>query len=99
MSAVGPYAAEVFVQLEQKVPTHWNAMTRGILHLKKSFSDDIINRACKRALRFNALGYQHIKKICESGLYLQDEVPETTISYTEDYGHDLSIYDNLTPYN
>jgi len=61
MSAVGPYAAEVFVQLEEKVPTHWHTMTRGILKLKKKYSDDIINRSCKRALRFNALGYQHIK--------------------------------------
>jgi len=98
MSALGPYAAEVFLQLEEKIPAYWHTMTRGILNLKKSYSDDIINRSCKRALRFNAIGYQHIKKICESGLYRQDELPESTISYTEGYGHDLSIYDNLKHY-
>lgn len=96
MAAIGPYASQMFVLLEKNVPTHWHAMTRGILHLKKSFDDDIINRACKRAIRFNALSYQHIKRICQSGLYRQDESPEAQVTYTEGYGHDLRVYDNLT---
>lgn len=96
MAAIGPYASELFVLLEKNVPTHWHAMTRGILHLKKSFDDDIINRACKRAIRFNALSYQHIKRICQSGLYRQDESLEAQVTYTEGYGHDLWVYDNLT---
>lgn len=96
MAAIGPYASQMFVLLEKTVPTHWHAMTRGILHLKKSFDDDIINRACKRAIRFNALSYQHIKRICQSGLYRQDESLEVPVTYTEGYGHDLWVYDNLT---
>jgi len=36
MSAVGPYAAEIFTQLEEKVPTYWHAMTKGILNLKRA---------------------------------------------------------------
>lgn len=97
MAAVGPYASQMFLLLEQKVPTHWHSMTRGILHLKKSFDDEIIDRACKRAIRFNALSYQHIKRICQTGLYRQDETQEPVITYTESYGHDLRVYDNLTP--
>lgn len=97
MATVGPYASELFILLEKKVPKYWYSMTRGILHLQKTFDDDIINRACKRAIRFNAISYQHIKRICETGLYKQDESQEVTITYTEGYGHDLSVYDNLTP--
>lgn len=54
MSAIGPYAIEVFMQLQEKIPTHWHAMTKGILNLKKTYSTQIINSACKRALQFNA---------------------------------------------
>ncbi len=85
--------------MKQKVPTYWGAMIRGILKLKTSYSQEVINLACKRALRFNALGYQQIKKVCESGLYRQDESPENNVSFTEGYGHDLSIYDQITRNN
>lgn len=99
MTAVGPYAAEVFLQMEQKFPAYWGAMTRGILKLKTSYTEEVINLSCKRALRFKALGYQQIKKICESGLYRQDESPENNINFTEGYGHDLSMYDQITRNN
>ena len=65
MAAVDPYASQMCLLLEQMVPSHWYSMPRGILQLKKSFEDDIIDRTCKRAIRFNALSYQHIKRICE----------------------------------
>lgn len=100
MLAIGPDTLEVFIQLEKTRPMYWHTMTKGILNLQKSYSKQIINSACKRALRFNAIGYQHIKRICESGLYLQDELPlpESNFDQSGGFGHDLSVYDNLTHY-
>ncbi len=96
MAAIGPYASQMFLLLEKSVPTHWHVMTRGILNLKKSFEQEVIDKACKRAIRFNAISYQQIKRICQSGLYRQDEAQQAQVNYTESYGHDLRVYDNLT---
>lgn len=46
MAAISPYAAQVFSQLEQKVPAYWGAMTRGILKLKTNYLEEVINPAC-----------------------------------------------------
>lgn len=96
MATIGPDAVMMFELLQQKVPTYWHAMTKGILHLKTKYSDDVINRSCKRAIRFEALSYQHVKRICQSGLYRQQEEPENRVSYTQEYGHDLTTYDQLS---
>lgn len=67
-------------------------MTRGIPSLKKSYSEEVINLSCKRALRFNALGYQNIKKNLNRDCTVRMKVLGTKINFTEGYGHDISLY-------
>jgi hypothetical protein len=95
MASIGPEALNMFLLLQEKLPTYWHSMTRGILHLKTKYSDDIINMACKRAIRFRAISYQHVKRICENGLYHQEEDNHPVINYTQEYGHDLKAYDQI----
>lgn len=96
MAAIGPYAACMFRELVANVPTHWNAMTRGILSLRKKFNDQAIEDSCKRALQYKALSYQQVKKICQRGMYRQLEVNDPVIPFSQEYGHELSMYDKIT---
>lgn len=67
MEAVGPYVAEYFFHLLEKYPKNWNRPTQGILSLIKDHPKEVIDRACQRALHYEASGYQVIKNICENG--------------------------------
>ncbi|WP_223225171.1 Mu transposase domain-containing protein, partial [Sphingobacterium cavernae] len=69
MTGVGSCAEAFFDGLVQEVPSHWRKMTQGILSLKKRFTNEQLDIACARALYFHAFSYQHIKGICEKGLF------------------------------
>lgn len=96
MAEIGPFAARFFECLVETVPTHWGAMTRGILNLKKQFTNPEIDLSCKRALYFKAFSYQQVKRICENKLYLQSLEDPGPLIYSHEYEHELSLYDRLT---
>lgn len=99
MAEIGPNAAQFCQELMTKVPSHWIAMTRGILSLRKKFNAQVIDDSCERALRYKALSYQQVKKICETGLYQQKEHTVKPLVYSQEYGHELSMYDRITHIN
>jgi len=78
------------------VPTHWSPMTRGILKLKKRFTDVQIDLSCKRALHYRAFSYQQVKRICENELYKQNYEEMSPMVYSSEYEHELGLYDRLT---
>jgi hypothetical protein len=47
----------------------------GILSLKKKYSEQRLEQACKRAVVFTAISYQHIKSILEKELDQLEEYP------------------------
>lgn len=96
MAAIGPHAVRMFAALLEQVPTHWTPMTRGILSLRKRFSDEAIDASCRRALHYGAVGYQQVKRICEGGLYRQREDTLPRPDYSQEYGHELGMYDRIT---
>lgn len=96
MTAIGPHVARMFLVLLEQVPTHWTPMTRGILGLRKRFGNEVIDAACRRALHYGAYSYQQVKKICENGLYHQQEDSFPPLRYSQEYGHDLDMYDRIT---
>ena len=48
---------------------YWFKTVQGILSLEKSYTKEIVELACKRALAIQVYGYQTIKNICKNGSY------------------------------
>jgi hypothetical protein len=69
MAEVGPYAEQVFFLVREHNPRDWARTIQGILSLLKSFPEEIVELACKRALAFGIYQYQIIKNICANGSY------------------------------
>jgi len=40
-----------------------------VLKLKEKYGNQVIEKACMRAVAFNSIKYQTVKNICEKGLY------------------------------
>ena len=70
MAAVGAFAEQLFFCLLTYKRTCWQRPVQGILALVESYSADIVNRSCQRALVYGAYDYQTIKRICQNGLYV-----------------------------
>lgn len=70
MAKIGVYAEQLFFKLKDERKTAWSRPVQGILSLSKTFSPEVVNKACQRALAFDALSYRSIKNICRNGTYL-----------------------------
>ena len=69
MAQIGEYAEQIFFYIKESHPNNWTRVVAGILSLRKTYSKEVINLSCKRALAFDACQYQVIKNICLNGLY------------------------------
>ena len=69
MAEVGPYAEQLFFAVMENQPQDWGRTVQGVLSLVKSYSKEVVELACKRALAYEALTYQIIKNICFNGSY------------------------------
>ncbi len=69
MAEVGPYAEQLFFAILEKHPYDWGRTIQGVLSLVKSYSKEIVNLSCKRAVAYGALNYQTIKNTCHNGSY------------------------------
>lgn len=69
MLEIGEYAHQLFAVLVKEQPNYWHNTVKGILSLRKRFTNDIINSSCYRALSYGAIQYKQLKSICESGCY------------------------------
>lgn len=72
----------------------------GVLALRKSHDDSVIDQACRRALYYNSITYGTVKKICERGLVSlpvddKEGISENKADGTE-IARDLSHYDQMT---
>ncbi|WP_223225059.1 hypothetical protein, partial [Sphingobacterium cavernae] len=59
-------------------------------------TNEQLDIACARALYFHAFSYQHIKGICEKGLFELPKENGATLRFSDEFQHELSFYDNLT---
>jgi len=69
MEQIGENTKSLFAMIVQENPNSWYRIVRGILNLRKIYTDQVIELACKRALYFEITQYNKIKSICESGCY------------------------------
>jgi hypothetical protein len=70
MAKVGSYAEQLFFVIVQGHPKDWNRTIQGILSLQKTYPDEVIEAACRRALSFGVMKYSVIKNICHNGSYM-----------------------------
>jgi len=70
MQEIGEYGNKMlsFVR-EQKKSNDWPRTIKGILHLKKSYGNEIVDKACKRALHYGIGSYSKIKEIIKNNCY------------------------------
>lgn len=70
MKAIGDYAEQLFFLILKNRPHDWTRPVQGILSLPKSYSKDIVDLACKRAVAYDIHTYQTVKNICKNRSYL-----------------------------
>jgi transposase len=66
---IGPYSLELFNQVVVRKPKHWIRTVKGILSLTNVYSNDVIEKSCRRALAYELAEYQAVKKICKNSAY------------------------------
>ena len=74
---VGPAAAALVEEImkRRQHPEQGFRSCLGLLHLRKGFPDDRIERACARAMRHRACSYKSVLAILKHNLDRQDELP------------------------
>lgn len=69
MLSIGNYANDFFYAVVNEYPHSWNRTISGIIDLTKTYTAEIINLSCRRALFYGALQYSTVKNICKEGCY------------------------------
>jgi len=69
MAHLGTYAEQLFFLVIKEHPRDWGRTVQGILSLGKTYPDEVIEAACKRALSFGVTRYSVIRNICHNGSY------------------------------
>lgn len=70
MAKVGAFAEQLFFCLLQHKKACWRRPVQGVLSLVKTYSADVVNLSCQRALAYGAYEYQIIKRICQNACYV-----------------------------
>ncbi len=70
MSHIGTYTEQLFFLVIKEHPRDWSRAVQGILSLQKTYPEEVIEAACRRALSFGVTRYSVIKNICHNGSYL-----------------------------
>ena len=66
LKQMGKYCELMLAYLQKEHKRNWYRAANGILSLRKIYSDEMIDQACKRALCFGISSYSKIKKILDS---------------------------------
>ena len=66
MRKIGDNSYAFYLEIKDKHKRDWYRAVKGIINLRKTYSDEIIDLACKRALHFGIYSYSRIKKILEN---------------------------------
>ena len=69
MSKMGINCGLMFVALRKQHPRDWYRAVRGIVKLRDDYCDELIDKACLRALCYGAISYSKIKSILQNNCY------------------------------
>ena len=70
MQEIGEYGGKMlsFIR-EQRKNKDWPRTIKGILYLRKLYGNEIVNKACMRALHYGIGNYGKIKEIIKNNCY------------------------------
>ena len=66
---MGIHCSAMLEYIKQEHKRDWHRAAKGIVKLRKIYSDEIIDKACLRALYYGISSYSKIKKILENHCY------------------------------
>lgn len=66
MQKIGDNCQLFLELLQQERSKDWHRAARGIVALRRSYSDELIDRACKRALHYGIVSYSKIKNMLQN---------------------------------
>ena len=66
MQKIGNNCSLLLESLQQSHSKDWQRCARGIISLRKVYSDELIDKACHRALHYSISSYSKIKNILNS---------------------------------
>ena len=96
LASIGTRAIAMLYLLKTEHKRDWSKAARGIISLKKIYSDEEIDKACERALHYGITSYSKIKNILESNsqnLPLPDKSEHKEyIEYRVDIPEDIPKY-------
>lgn len=69
MKKIGENGILLLSEIKKSHEKQWHRPIKGIVSLRKLYSDDVIDAACRRALHFGAHSYLVVKKIIENNGY------------------------------
>lgn len=69
MTKMGTNCAAMLVYIKQEHKRDWHRAVKGIISLRKIYSDEVIDKACLRGIHYGISSYNKIKKILESNCY------------------------------
>jgi len=85
-------------QIKIEKPFQWHRIMSGIFHLQHTYSKEIVEKACNRALQYNTISFLSVKNICKNNLY--DKSTESlSVNISKGYAHNLKKYDLFTNLN
>lgn len=91
--SIGSNVYEFYNKLRESKPHHYHRMIAGIFDLAKKYGNNVVDLSCKRANEFNSISYLSVKKICENGLYIDENISPDESVKCGGYCHDLKEYD------
>ena len=69
MIKIGGNCSMVLRRIQEEQSKQWHRTARGIISLRKLYSDEDIDKACQRALHYGVTSYSKIKKILDNHCY------------------------------
>lgn len=90
----GTYIGLFSAALHQQNPRSWKNMMRGIFHLTRVHSCELVEAACQKAHHYQTYSYQTVKHLCKLGIRHQ-EIEQEDLAGLGGYGLDLKAYDQL----
>lgn len=69
LKRMGYNCAQMLAYLQQEHKRDWHRTAKGVIKLRQFYSDELIDKACLRAMHYGAVCYSKIKKILESNSY------------------------------
>ena len=77
MKSIWDYAYKYGLKLKEKNQNNWTRSIKWILGLKSTYKNKIIDKACKRLLKYKTYSYDSVKKVCSKKLYKEEKLNET----------------------